>query len=156
MEYRQFLKSLVPDRVTLKADTIQDVLKPLPLRTPDILTGSRMHVMMSPFGMRGHSSTLQVDPRCNIPKPQVTRRDLASQFGKPHVDIFPARDAAILRPFLASPSSVLPFASARPSLVQSSDLTCGDVPVFAIRFRTSINVLQLADFLKPAISRRFT
>ena len=48
MEYRQSLKSLVPDRVTLKADTEQYAFRPPPFRTPDILTGSRVNVMTFP------------------------------------------------------------------------------------------------------------
>jgi hypothetical protein len=95
MEYRQFLKSLVPGKDTLKADTVQSVVCMLPLRIPDILTGSCVHVMISPFGMRGRSSTLEVDPRCKISSRQVGWRDLALQFDNPQGNILLARDADI-------------------------------------------------------------
>jgi hypothetical protein len=49
MEYRQFLYSRVPDKATLTADTVQNDLNPLPFKTPDILTGSRVHAIIFPF-----------------------------------------------------------------------------------------------------------
>jgi hypothetical protein len=57
IEYPQFLKSLVPDSVTLKADTAQYAVRPPPRRTPDILTGSRVKAMIFPFKMKNRSST---------------------------------------------------------------------------------------------------
>jgi hypothetical protein len=49
MEYRQFLKSLVPESATLKAETVQNAFLPPPVKTPAILTDSLVHVMASAF-----------------------------------------------------------------------------------------------------------
>jgi hypothetical protein len=85
MEYRQFLNSLVPDSDTLKAETVQNVVRPPPLRRPDILTCSRVQVMISPFKVRARSSTLHKDPLAYMPW-----RDLVSQFSRLHAGISPA------------------------------------------------------------------
>jgi hypothetical protein len=66
MQYLQFLNSLVPDKVTLKAETVQNDVRPPPLRSPDSLTGSRVHVIVSPFNARGRLSTLHANPLFEI------------------------------------------------------------------------------------------
>lgn len=49
IESWQSLKSLVPSRVTLKADTMHSAFCPSPRRTPDILTGSLVNGIILPF-----------------------------------------------------------------------------------------------------------
>jgi hypothetical protein len=44
------------------ADTVQNAVSPLALKVPDILTGSRVHGIISSFWVRGRSPILQVDP----------------------------------------------------------------------------------------------